>query len=310
MYKEHLGLSLSTDGVPILKYSLKSLWPVYLTIYNLPPSFRINKEKMILCWVWVGPKPAMKTLHQPVFQMSQSLYTVGITIKVPDWMKTIRATLLTGIFDLVAKAPIVNMNLFNGKYGCLTCTHPSSTYSRGCRIYHPNLQPPAAARKHTTLMQSTQEVCRSGVPENGIEGPSVLAEVMDLVDGIPVDYMHAVVEGVARWLLHTWCDSKNHQKPFYLGRSLHKIDKLLLKQRPPSEISRPPRSLQKHMKYWKESELRNWLLFYSLPLLLNVLPLLYLHHYDFLVCSIHILLQESLTSNQIMTAGLMLQDFI
>ena len=52
-----------------------------------------------------------------------------------EW-KTIRAPLLTCIFDLVSKAPIVNMNQFSGKYSCLTCTRPGSTYSRGCHIYN------------------------------------------------------------------------------------------------------------------------------------------------------------------------------
>ena len=34
-YPEHLGLSLSTHGVPVFKSSPDSLWPVYLTINNL-----------------------------------------------------------------------------------------------------------------------------------------------------------------------------------------------------------------------------------------------------------------------------------
>lgn len=82
-----------------------------------------------------------------------------------------------------------------------------------------------------------------------------------------------------------------------------------MKQRPPSELSRPPRSIAKHVKYWKASELRNWLLYYSLPLLLPYLPSLYLHHYAFLVCAVHILLQSEVTTALIDAADEMLRDF-
>ena len=37
-YPEHLGLSLSTDGVNVFKLCPGSLWPVYLIVNNLPPS--------------------------------------------------------------------------------------------------------------------------------------------------------------------------------------------------------------------------------------------------------------------------------
>ena len=62
--------------------------------------------------------------------MLQSIHTVGIAIKVSEGVKTLRAVLLTGILDLVAKAPIVNMNQYNGKYVCLVQSS-GSTLSQG-----------------------------------------------------------------------------------------------------------------------------------------------------------------------------------
>ena len=62
------------------------------------------------------------------------------------------------------------------------------------------------------------------------------------------------------------------------------------------------------MKYWKASELRNWLLYYSLPLL-PYLPSLYLHHYALSVCAVHILLQSEVTTALIDAADEMLSDF-
>ena len=159
-------------------------------------------------------------------------------------------------------------------------------------------------------MQAAMQAENSGGPVEGIKGVSVLASVIDLVVGIPVDYMHAVLEGVTKWLVHAWFDTKNHGEAFYLGGSIRQIDHLLLQQRPPSEFSRPPRSIKAHLSYWKASELRNWLLYYSLPLFMDFLPSLYLHHYALLVCALHILLQDSLSNAQVDAAEVMLCDFV
>lgn len=65
-----------------------------------------------------------------------------------------------------------------------------------------------------------------------------------------------------------------------------------------------------HRNFWKASEFRSWLLYYSLPLLLGQLPPLYLQHYALLVCAMHILLQPQLTEGKIAAAEEMLRDFI
>ena len=121
--------------------------------------------------------------------------------------------------------------------------------------------------------------------------------------------MHAVLEGVTRCFLKYWFLSKYHSGAFYLGSKLKKIDTILLRQQPPHKLSWPPRSIEKHVKYFKASELRTWLLFYSLPLLLDNLPPLYFHHYALLVCAVHMLLQDEITSSQINAAENMLCDF-
>lgn len=82
---EHVGLMLCTDGVPVFKssgmllndvishvnghplFSGNGLWPVELSIVNLPPHLRFNRRFIILASIWYGPnKPDMNTLLQPV----------------------------------------------------------------------------------------------------------------------------------------------------------------------------------------------------------------------------------------------------
>lgn len=189
-----------------------------------------------------------------------------------------------GVFDLPAKAAVLCAKQFNGLHGCSVCLHPGKRLANNSRIYLPETH---AERDHKQVVSSAKEASRTNSVIYGIKGVSPLASIIDIVASIPVDYMHAVLEGATRWLLKTWFDSKRHDSPFYVGRHVKKIDMELLKQHPPNEFSRPPRSISEHVKFWKASELRNWLLYYSLPLLLDFLPALFWHHYALLVCAIH-----------------------
>lgn len=57
------------------------------------------------------------------------------------------------------------------------------------------------------------------------------------------------------------------------------------------------------------SELRNWLMFYSLPVLKDILPNPYLTHYALLVTGVVLLSSESITTEDIATARSALNTF-
>lgn len=304
----NIALSLSTDGVPLYKSSTMSLWPVYLVILNLPAAIRMKAQNIILCGFWVGPtKPIMKLLLEPIASYLNLLSTLGTTIKVAKENVVIRAKLVMGIFDLPAKAAVLCCKQYNGEYGCQVCLHPGKRLSNNSRIYLPPCRYPE--RTHAQILTAAKLAQQKNKTVLGVNDLSPLASVLDLVVSVPVDYMHCVLEGVTRWLMGAWFNSCHHGSPFYIGRSIDQIDNSLTKLTPPQEVSRPPRSIKKHMKYWKASELRNWLLYYSLPLLLNTLPPLYWHHYALLVCAMHILLSDVITHAQVDAAQQMLTDF-
>ena len=304
---ESLGFVLFTDGIPLWKSSNMSLWPAYLSVANLPPHLRMRQENVLLASVWVGEgKPNMKQFLKPVVEILKKLQIEGLTlIDTPCGVKTIRGTLLCSVLDLVAKAPTLSMKQFNGYYGCPTCLHPGSHNGRSM-VYLPRSY---ALRTATSVKRDAEEAERSGSAVHGILGKSVLQPCLNIVDGVPVDYMHCVLEGVTKWLLHSWVTSSNHDKPFYLGRVLKNVDSLLLQQRPPHNFARPPRSIMKHLKHWKASEHRSWLLYYALPVLSNFLPSLYLHHLSLLVTAIHVLLKQDILEAQVFAAEAMINTF-
>ena len=301
-----LALGISTDGVALFKSSKSTLWPVYLMIQNLPPQVRFKGENIILCGIWQGScKPDMNLLLKLVVKSIQQVKEHGIIIKTPSGPMLYHAKLVLGVFDAPAKASVLCEKQFNGEFGCPTCLHPGKRLQNGARIYLPKKYP---LQTHKKVTEDAMEAVRTGTVINGVIGISPLTESLDLVDSIPVDYMHPVLEGVTRMLINLWFNSSNHKSPFYLGTKISEIDAVLIKQRPPHEISRRPRSIL-HRNYWKASELKNWLLFYSLPLLQGYRPPLYLHHFALFVCAVHILLQDKINSAQIIAAELMLSDF-
>ena len=159
------------------------------------------------------------------------------------------------------------------------------------------------------MISAAQQTLETGAIVEGIIQLSSLASELDLVASIPIDYMHATLESVIKILLNYWFNSVNHGKPYYIGRKVGEIDGVLLKQRPPSEFSCPPRSIEKHLKYWKASEFCCGMLHYSLPLLLGTLPSLFWHHYSLLVCALHILLEDRISLGEVDATEKMLEDF-
>ena len=266
----------------------------------------MNRDNLATIAIWVGGiKPQMNILLKPLSKTLKRLSSHGVCVKLLDGLvKTVRLRPLFGVFDLIARAPAMNMKQHNGLMGCPTCVHPGGTKQR-TRVYLPGTEYPL--RTHSSIVSAGIEAQEVGQAVNGIKGRSRLESIVDLVNGIPIDYMHCVLEGVTKKLLEKWMTST--RCACYIGRFVKQIDKKFLKQRPPHEFSRVPRSIEKHRKYWKASELRNWLLYYALPLLLHVLPPLYLHHFALLVCAMHILLQSQLTTVQIQAADDMLAAF-
>ena len=302
---EHIGAIFNTDGIQPFKSARLSIYPIFLALAGLPPSIRMNRDNIATIAIWVGGKPPMNVLLKPLTKTLKRLSSHGIRVKSPAGIvKTVRLHSLFGVFDLIARAPAMNMKQHNGYNGCPTCLHPGET-KRHTRVYLPGTDYPL--RTHNSIVQAGIQAKRDGEAVEGIKGKSPLASVIDLVNGIPIDYMHCVLEGVTKKLLETWM--KSSKCAGYIGRYVKQIDKNLLKQRPPHDFSRAPRSIEKHRKYWKASELRNWLLYYSLPLLSSVLPPLYLHHFSLLVCAMHILLQSQLSTVQIQAADDMLVAF-
>lgn len=298
---ENTGLILCSDGIQLFKSSKQAIWPVLLLVTSLPPGIRMNMENVIVAGLWQGPtKPPMNVILAPVLEKIQHLRTHGIIAHTPNGLKTIRATLLMSVFDLPAKAAATNFVQFNGYYSCTYCL------DKGEYVSHCHIFPPSAdhlPRTMQSIIQCAEEAIETGSPVLGVKGASALATAggLNIATSVAVDYMHAVLEGISHRLIATFLDSKFHNRCFYLGQVTQDIDVRLQLIKPPEEFRRSPRSITQ-FKSWKASEFREWLLYYSLPVLSGLLPSNYIYHLSLLVASMHIFLGDAITMTDIEVA--------
>ena len=128
---------------------------------------------------------------------------------------------LCGVFDLVATAVVLNMKQFNGSYGCPTCLHPGKYYNT--QVYPPSSEQ-FSIRTCEGIEKAIQEGKLTCTIVEGIKGVSPLTGYMPLVNGVPRDYMHCVLEGVVKVFLKVWTESRYGQQPYSIRRYLSDID--------------------------------------------------------------------------------------
>ena len=72
----------------------------------------------------------------------------------------------------------------------------------------------------------------------------------DLIRGMVIDYMHAVLLGVMKHLMTLWFSAKDQSKEYSCFKMLQQIKNRLMCIKPPNTISRVPRSLD-DLQHWK-----------------------------------------------------------
>lgn len=120
-----------------------------------------------------------------------------------------------------------------------------------------------------------------------------------MINGIGIDVMHCVFLGVMKKLMDLWFSSDHRLEPYSLCNLIDAFDQKLANVWPPNFIKRSTRSFKEFQSYWKASEYKNFMLYYSIPLLLGLLPVNYLQNYIDLVFVIFTLNKESISPSDI-----------
>ena len=309
----NISLMWYTDGVPLFKSSSMSLWPLYFSINELPYRKRMLKENMLIAGLWFGEtKPCMSTYLKPFHDTFETL-AEGFDACLSNGSNiNVRCIVLCGTCDMPAKSQVLNMIQFNGKFGCCRCLQPGETAQSGkghTHVYpYDACNPSGPARTWDNFCSDAEKAYVDGTRVNGVNGPCWMLYLCDIVRGTALDYMHQILLGVVRKLTHFWTDSSYHKEPYSLSKSLNILNKRLLSIKPPTFISRAPSSFSK-LKFWKASEFRSFLFYYSVPVLYGVLPSIYFDHHILLVEAIHSLNSQSISPEAIDKCEFILQYY-
>ncbi|XP_044167373.1 uncharacterized protein LOC122951430 [Acropora millepora] len=257
--------------------------------------------------------------------MSCSFVNSGIPVKIKDEDRLLRCILLLGTFDAPAKCLFQEFCQFNAFHGCPYCLNPGKTVqtsSKGHTHAYPfddkNLktghgEPRTHAQTLKFAAEATKKCAENGIQKSvkGVKGYSwfMFVPKFDIIRGVAIDYMHSTLLGVVKMLLTLWSDKSYKGEPWSVCSRMKEIEERYLKIGPPSCITRLPRSLIANFGHLKASELRTFLLFYSIPCLYGILPEQYFQHYILLVEAIYLLLQDSISPRDIIKASSLLKHF-
>lgn len=99
-------------------------------------------------------------------------------------------------------------------------------------------------RSHNQYIEDSHSAVEHGEPWNGVKGanPLLLIKNFNIVDGFVVDYMHGVLLGVAKHMCSLWFESQPNVN-WYIGNKKNAVDRALLTIKPPSNVTRTPRSI-------------------------------------------------------------------
>ncbi len=166
-----IEVAFNTDGISPFKSSRLSVWPLFVSVLNLPPYLRCLKHNIVTYIFWVATsKPPMNCFLRKFKKMIDKLNATGLKT---TGTKTFSIKPLYGVFDMIAKAPLMNMNQHNGKYGCPSCLHP------GLRLGHTQTYPPGDFTEQSFENAAAKAERISSVVD-GIKGKTVLSKIIDI----------------------------------------------------------------------------------------------------------------------------------
>ena len=119
--KNTFNLALFADAATYTKSANKSMWAIFSTLLELPPSLRCKSENVIFHSSWFG-----SDLDTDIFLKKYNKQITHILKHGLDFNGVnIRFKVHLFMGDAPARAKFCNIKQFNGAYGCIKCLHPT-----------------------------------------------------------------------------------------------------------------------------------------------------------------------------------------
>ncbi|CAG9822158.1 unnamed protein product [Phaedon cochleariae] len=275
-----IKVGINIDGLPLAKSTSSQVYPILCINESIPCS-----DSVSLVGIYHGydkPSDFNDFLREFVTE-AVDLTNNGITL----FGKQFSFEISMYLFDAVAKASVLFIKGHSGYSSCTKCFQKGEFIND--RICFPELT--FCKRTHESFIEQSDQQHHTG--------HTILSKIpnIDLINDIPLDYMHLVLLGVVKKLLcGIWCFGSPPHKWSYQNMKTVSEHLESLSTFMPSEFARKPRGL-KEVKRWKATEFRQFL-FYTGPIVLkNSLPKTKYEHFMILSVSIIFLISEKYCHN-------------
>jgi hypothetical protein len=315
----NFSVTINTDGMALGASSKQSAWPIFMHVNELSPKNR--KKHLIFGGLWVGKKqPNMRIFLKPFANDMKEIMTAGFSwTDVNGDRQVSRVLPVTAVLDSGARYKFLNLHAHSAYYGCTFCYQKAENFKQlGRRFTIPETAAPLRThesmladmriaygrRDHRDHKLRTYRGCKGFTPL------ILMQPYLNLGSGILVDYMHNGLLGVTRHFTYLVLNATN--TPLYIGDpdNMAILNGRLMRIRPPRSITRTPRSLSE-CKIWHANEWRSFLIFYGPVCFEGVLKKRkYLELFSMLSAAFNILLQKSITKDELDTAERYLHQYV
>ena len=252
----YITFMFNTDGVRVFKSNHYDIWPVYLSVLEMPEQERFQANNMILQAVWHGSQKAqMLTLLQPFYEEMKEL-EMGVELNTVEGVRTVKAFVLGATIDLPARAAALSMINFNGALSCHRCYNPGSTFRTpaggSVHVYDLTAE---NLRTDEAVRQDARDAIAGRQLKRGMKGPSVFSHlsVFSFCKGTMIDAMHGPFIGLQRCLLKLLFDVSNRGMAFSCYDNASHYSNRLKGIKPPMSVKRGPRG---HYTHWSLQSFR------------------------------------------------------
>lgn len=285
-------IDVNVDGVPVAKSSKACLWPILINI--------VNHETVLLVGTYFGKaKPSnVNSYLKPFVEDFLEINRNGLKLFDKIFHLKIRYI----VADAPARAFLLNIQSHTGYFSCHKCIIKGKHYLKRMTFAGVDYRP----RTDINFRNKTDKNHHKN------NTPLVIENISDLrlVTQVPIDYMHAVLLGVLKYLLRLMI--KTRGKPYSLTRAqIRELSAriILISSQLPNEFSRKVRGLDV-LNYYKAVELRQ-LLLYVLPIAFKgIVKPLYFDHFMKFSIAIRILCSPRICIEQNSVAYLLLRSFV
>ncbi|KAE8739815.1 hypothetical protein FOCC_FOCC014683, partial [Frankliniella occidentalis] len=237
----------------MFKSSSFEIWPVFLSINELPPWLRFKKEYILLGGLWFGRgKPDSNLFLKPLFD-ELNLLKNGVLFNVAGFVNQIlyKAGLLAGTCDAPAKACFLVLTNFNGLFGCPKCLSRGEKSERTGNVFCHLFQENLTLRTEANYLNQLDSLrgLRGNNPNHkavmGIRGPTILKNMLisSLIRSTSLDVMHCVFLGTMKTLMTLWFTDSWKNEVYSLFERRDVVSHLLSSIKPPHCFERVPQSL-------------------------------------------------------------------